>query len=110
MSQDRLWSAASAALRGNDAGRWTIPASRIYPHQWNWDSALCSLGWAEIDPGRAWTELESLVGGRARDGILPHIAFRPPGHGPGPEGPGLRPVAEVHRTPYLPGTAGTVDL
>src|SRR5207253_1487758 len=69
-----LRAAAAAVLRANDAGRWTIPASRIYPHQWNWDSALCSLGWAEIDPGRAWTELESLVGGRARDGMLPHIA------------------------------------
>ena len=100
-----LRAAAAAVLRANDAGRWTIPASRIYPHQWNWDSAICSLGWAEIDPGRAWTELESLVGGRARDGMLPHIAFRRREHGPGREGPVLGRVAVFHRTSYLPGAA-----
>ena len=71
-----LKAAATAVLRANDGGRYTLPSRRLYPHQWNWDSALASLGWAELDPGRAWTELESLAGARDAQGMIPHIAFR----------------------------------
>jgi len=71
-----LVAAATAVLRSNDAGRYTLPSRATYPHQWNWDSALAALGWAELDGGRAWTELESLAGARDRQGIFPHIAFQ----------------------------------
>ena len=67
---------AEAVLRANDEGRHTVPSRLTYPHQWNWDSALCALGWAELDGGRAWTELESLLGARNEAGMVPHIAFR----------------------------------
>jgi mannosylglycerate hydrolase len=83
--------AAGDVLRGNDAGRYTLPSRTTYPHQWNWDSALAALGWAELDPARAWTELESLAGARDRDGMIPHIAFRS----------GLLPWLAAAR--YLPG-------
>ena len=63
-------------LRGNDSGSYTVPSRSIYPHQWNWDSALAALGWSELDPARAWTELETLVGARDARGMLPHIAFQ----------------------------------
>jgi hypothetical protein len=53
-----------------------MPSHRIYPHQWNWDSALIALGWAELDPRRAWTELETLAAARDAQGMIPHIAFR----------------------------------
>ena len=53
-----------------------MPSRSTYPHQWNWDSALIALGWAEIDPARAWTELETLAGARDEQGMIPHIAFR----------------------------------
>jgi hypothetical protein len=66
---------AAAVLRGNDIGSYTVPSRATYPHQWNWDSALAALGWAELDPGRAWTELETLAGARDRQGMIPHIAF-----------------------------------
>jgi hypothetical protein len=66
---------AEAVLRGNDNGRYTVPSRATYPHQWNWDSALAALGWAELDPGRAWTELETLLAARDRQGMVPHIAF-----------------------------------
>jgi hypothetical protein len=69
---------AAAVLRSDDAGAYTVPSQLTYPHQWNWDSALCSLGWAELDPERAWAELLSLAGARYGDGLVPHIAFRPP--------------------------------
>src|SRR4051794_16524749 len=66
---------AADILRGNDSGAYTLPSRATYPHQWNWDSALAALGWAELDPGRAWTELETLAGARDAQGMFPHIAF-----------------------------------
>ena len=71
----RLAGRAAAVLRANDAGGYTVPARSTYPHQWNWDSALASLGWAELDPARACTELERLAGARDAHGMVPHIAF-----------------------------------
>jgi hypothetical protein len=35
------------------------------------------LGWAELEAGRAWTELETLASARDAQGMIPHIAFRP---------------------------------
>ncbi len=67
---------AEAVLRHNDTGRYSVPSRATYPHQWNWDSALAALGWAVLDPARAWTELDTLVGARDRAGMVPHIAFR----------------------------------
>jgi Glycosyl hydrolase family 63 C-terminal domain len=67
--------AAERVLRGNDNGGYTVPSRSTYPHQWNWDSALAALGWAELDPDRAWTELETLTGARDDQGMIPHIAF-----------------------------------
>ena len=75
-SGSRVTPVAAAVLRGNDTGRYTLPSRTTYPHQWNWDSALAALGWAELDPARAWTELESLAGARDSEGMIPHIAFR----------------------------------
>ncbi len=96
---------ATGVLRANDVGSYTVPSRATYPHQWNWDSALCALGWAEIDPGRAWLELESLVGARDGHALVPHIAFdtrvprlldrRPPGP--------LRRVVFPRARGYLPG-------
>lgn len=66
---------AENVLRGNDKGGYTVPSHATYPHQWNWDSALAALGWAELDPARAWTELETLAAARDEQGMIPHIAF-----------------------------------
>ncbi len=71
-----LWEPAETVLRENDRGRYTAPSRTTYPHQWNWDSALTALGWAELDPSRAWAELESLLDARDEGGLLPHIAFQ----------------------------------
>jgi glycogen debranching enzyme len=72
-----LWDGSSGVLRGNDSGNYTVPSRSTYPHQWNWDSALAALGWAELDAGRAYTELETLAGARDAAGMFPHIAFQP---------------------------------
>jgi Glycosyl hydrolase family 63 C-terminal domain len=70
-----LRTSAENVLRGNDNGGYTVPSRATYPHQWNWDSALAALGWAELDSARAWRELETLAGARDQQGMIPHIAF-----------------------------------
>jgi hypothetical protein len=99
-----LNTAATSVLRANDSGRYTLPSRTTYPHQWNWDSALIALGWAELDPARAWTELEALAGARDAQGMIPHIAFRkglmpmlPGRYLPGPRWWGRRTGADGRR-------------
>src|SRR5690348_5322701 len=70
-----LRDAAAAILRQNDRGGHTVPAPSLYPHQWNWDSAFCAIGWAWLDPRRAATELVQLFRGQWSDGLVPHIIF-----------------------------------
>lgn len=100
-----LRAAAESVLRSNDRGGYTVPSELVYPHQWNWDSALCALGWAELDGARAWRELESLAGAADGEGMLPHIAFRRRlvnRLGPAANGRVAR-VALARPTGYLPG-------
>ena len=77
---------ASAVLRANDRGRYTVPAGHLYPHQWAWDSAFAAIGWSVIDVERALVELESLLDGAWPDGRVPHIRFHDPSgvYFPGP--------------------------
>jgi len=79
--------AAQAILRHNDRGGYTVPNGRVYPFQWNWDSAFVALGFDAFDRDRAWTELETLFAAQWPDGFLPHIVFwkDDPGYFPGPE-------------------------
>lgn len=73
-------------LRANDRGGYTVPTARLYPYQWNWDSAFVALGFATFDRDRAWRELELLLEGQWADGMVPHILFRQndPDYFPGP--------------------------
>ena len=78
--------AAIDILRDNDRGGYTIPTPRLYPYQWNWDSAFAALGFAEFDRARAWAEIELLFEGQWANGMVPHIIFRrnDPDYFPGP--------------------------
>ena len=67
---------ARSILKKNDRGGFTIPTARLYPFQWNWDSAFIALGIATMDDERAWQELDMLVEGQAYDGMIPSIIFR----------------------------------
>ena len=71
-----LDSLARNILHKNDRGGFTIPTAKLYPFQWNWDSAFIAIGLATIDTDRAWQELETLVDGQAHDGMIPSIIFR----------------------------------
>ncbi|TLP55527.1 hypothetical protein FEE96_22695 [Parasedimentitalea maritima] len=82
-----LGQAARQILIQNDKGCYTIPTKGLYPYQWNWDSAIAALGFAEFDITRAWIELETLFSGQWSDGMVPHILFHQPdpGYFPGPD-------------------------
>ena len=64
-------------LRANDAGGWTKPSAHQYPHLWNWDSALVSIGWAWVDWERAVREIDCLLEAQWYCGMVPHIRFDP---------------------------------
>ena len=66
---------AQAVLRANDAGAFTKPSPRQYPHQWNWDAAVIALGLSHFDLPRALTEIRSLLRGQWRDGMIPHVVY-----------------------------------
>lgn len=78
--------AARAILRGNDRGGYTVPNGRVYPFQWNWDSAFVALGFDTFDRERAWIEIETLFRAQWPDGFVPHIVFwqDDEGYFPGP--------------------------
>ncbi|MBQ0819912.1 neutral trehalase [Microvirga terrae] len=88
--------AARAILARNDRGGYTVPTDRLYPFQWNWDSAFVAMGFAVFDVARAYRELERLVEGQWDDGMIPHIVFHAPSdtYFPGPDVWGTR-----HRVP-----------
>jgi hypothetical protein len=83
---DDLSQRAAEILRRNDRGGYTVPNGRVYPFQWNWDSAFVALGFDRFDRDRAWIEIETLFRAQWDDGFLPHIVFwkDDPGYFPGP--------------------------
>lgn len=90
---ERRWThrelAARAAyvLRANRSGAMTRAAPDLYPHQWSWDAAFVAVGLAHVDVARACLELDTLLAGQWRTGMLPHIVFDPAEreYFPGPE-------------------------
>jgi alpha,alpha-trehalase len=89
LSRDQV---AARILRDNDLGGYTVPTKGLYPFQWNWDSCLVALGWAQLDEARTFQEIETLLTGQWPDGMVPHIVFHQPdpGYFPGPERWGTR--------------------
>ncbi|UWU31462.1 trehalase family glycosidase (plasmid) [Rhizobium sp. WSM1274] len=77
---------AKRILAANDRGGYTVPTDRLYPFQWNWDSAFVAMGFALYDTDRAYRELERLVEGQWANGMIPHIVFHAPSetYFPGP--------------------------
>jgi glycogen debranching enzyme len=67
--------ASRSVLDRNRRAAWTVPAEKLYPHQWLWDSAFIAIGLAHFDTTRAITEIDSVFRGQWRNGMLPHIIF-----------------------------------
>ena len=70
----------------NDRGGYTVPTNRLYPYQWNWDSAFTALGIWHFNKWRAWLEIMALLDAQWQNGMIPHIVFRhnDPDYFPGP--------------------------
>jgi hypothetical protein len=90
---------ARAILHANDRGGYCVPTARLYPFQWNWDSAFVAMGWGTFDEARAWQEITSLLKGQWEDGLIPQIVFHAPSddYFPGPD------VWGIARTPPTSG-------
>ena len=86
-SREGLAQAAADVLIANDTGVFVKPGPGQYPGQWNWDSALITIGLSHIDANRARAEVRSLLTGQWEDGMIPHIVFhsREVEYFPGPE-------------------------
>jgi len=54
---------------------YTRPSPTRYPWQWYWDSCFAAIVWRRFDPGRARTELESLLAAQREDGFVGHTIF-----------------------------------
>lgn len=87
---------ATAILDQNWRGGYTVPSTRLYPFQWNWDSGFIALGLAYHRPDRAMEEIRSMFKGQWRNGLLPHINFHQvdPNYFPGPEVWGTQALAD----------------
>jgi glycogen debranching enzyme len=97
---------ARAILRNNDRGGYTVPTHRLYPFQWNWDSAFVAMGWVTFDEARGFTEVERLLEGQWDDGFIPHIVFHAPSddYFPGPSVWGVEhtpPTSGITQPPVL---------
>jgi hypothetical protein len=97
---------ARAILRRNDRGGYTVPTDRLYPFQWNWDSAFVAMGWATFDEARGFTEVERLLEGQWEDGLVPQIVFHAPSddYFPGPSVWGVQhvpPTSGITQPPVL---------
>ena len=70
-----LEQAARLVLERNRRTLWTCPSTRLYPHQWLWDSCFIAIGVARYDAARAAAELHALFRGQWSNGMLPHMIF-----------------------------------
>ncbi len=75
MDLEELSNSARIILEKNWKEGFTIPTSKLYPFQWNWDSGFTSIGLSYFNLDHAIQELESLFSGQWENGMVPHIIF-----------------------------------
>ena len=67
---------AKQILLNNRRFGYTLPTnSKLYPAQWNWDSAFIALGYSHFNINFAINEINTLLKGQWKDGMIPHILF-----------------------------------
>ena len=70
---------AQKTLLGNRRKGYTLPTNnKLYPAQWNWDSAFIALGYSYFNLNYAIKEMTTLLDGQWKDGMVPHILFHNP--------------------------------
>ncbi len=81
VDNEKILSDAKVVLEENWRGEYTVPSSTLYPHQWSWDSAFIAIGYVHYALERARSELDSILRGQWKNGLLPHIIFDPEASG-----------------------------
>ena len=67
---------AKKTLLGNRRRGYTLPTNnKLYPAQWNWDSCFIALGYSYFNLNFALKEINTLLDGQWKDGMVPHILF-----------------------------------
>ena len=67
---------AKKVLLGNRKKGYTLPTNNnLYPAQWNWDSGFIALGYSHFNLKYAFDEINTLLEGQWKDGMIPHILF-----------------------------------
>ena len=67
---------AQKTLIRNRKKGYTLPTNnKLYPAQWNWDSAFIALGYSYFNLNFALKEIKTLLDGQWKDGMIPHILF-----------------------------------
>jgi hypothetical protein len=98
---------AKKILEKNWTGSFTVPAQGMYPHQWSWDSAFISMGYAHYNQYRAEKELRRLFSGQWDNGMLPQIVYNESDEDtdyfPGPD---FWQLDDVSQAPDEPQTSG----
>ena len=72
----KLLKIAKKTLLKNRRSNYTLPTNnKLYPAQWNWDSAFIALGYSHFNINFALDEINTLLKGQWKDGMIPHILF-----------------------------------
>ena len=72
----KLLKIAKKTLLKNRRSNYTLPTNnKLYPAQWNWDSAFIALGYSHFNINFALEEINTLLKGQWKDGMIPHILF-----------------------------------
>ena len=67
---------AKKILKTNRRKGYTLPTNnKLYPAQWNWDSAFISIGYSYFNLEYAIKELLTLIKGQWKNRMIPHILF-----------------------------------
>ena len=73
---NQLLKNAKKILLENRRSGYTLPTNnKLYPAQWNWDSAFIALGYSYFNLDYAIEEINTLLKGQWKDGMVPHILF-----------------------------------
>ena len=73
--KQKLLENAKALLTANDTGEFIKPSTSQYPHIWNWDTAFIVIALSHYDIPQAKKEVDALLAGQWKTGLLPHILY-----------------------------------
>ncbi len=74
--RNKLIEKAKKVLLGNKKRGFTLPTNnKLYPAQWKWDSGFIALGYSHFNLKFALDEINTLLKGQWKDGMIPHILF-----------------------------------